>query len=112
MPAIMPFKVERPRRHFVATIKFLVNPAPVSKGRVMRSAQCVQGCVAREGTGGSVGARLLPPASSCAGAFGPRGTQWGTSYNKRPLYAAKSETCTRPVIPTLRYEPTDYLYTA
>jgi hypothetical protein len=24
-----------------------------------------------------------------------RGTQWGTWYSKRPLYAAKSETCTR-----------------
>ena len=31
----------------------------------------------------------------------PRGTRWGTSYSQRPLYAAKSETWTRPVIPTL-----------
>ena len=33
--------------------------------------------------------------------LGSGGTQWGTSYSKRPLYAAKSETWTRPVIPTL-----------
>ena len=35
--------------------------------------------------------------------LGSGGTQWGTSYSKRPLYAAKSETWTRPVIPTLPF---------
>jgi hypothetical protein len=35
--------------------------------------------------------------------LGSGGTQWGTSYSKRPLYAAKSETWTRPVIPTLAF---------
>jgi hypothetical protein len=33
--------------------------------------------------------------------LGSGGTQWGTSYSERPLYGAKSETWTRPVIPTL-----------
>src|SRR5437588_10868931 len=31
----------------------------------------------------------------------PRGTQWGTSYSKGPLYAAESKSWTQPVIPTL-----------
>jgi hypothetical protein len=35
--------------------------------------------------------------------LGSGGTQGGTSYSKRPLYAAKSETWTRPVIPTLAF---------
>jgi hypothetical protein len=33
--------------------------------------------------------------------LGSGGTQWGTSYSKRPLYEAKSKTWTRPSIPTL-----------
>ena len=39
--------------------------------------------------------------------LGPRGTQWGTSYSKRPLYAAKSETWTRSAIPTLAFPLTN-----
>jgi hypothetical protein len=31
----------------------------------------------------------------------PRGTQWGYGVKQAPLYAADSETWTRPVIPTL-----------
>jgi hypothetical protein len=36
-------------------------------------------------------------------AFVSRGTRWGTSCSKRPLYPVKSETWTRPVIPTLAF---------